>query len=104
MTLSLRAVVQLVPGEDPLVNRLAVLKMVLYEARYPVGRHAVIPSALRIDQHRRTAGANAQTADLRALANAWAGTEAGGANAFFQRLPCGGADFRVASLGSRAKE
>src|SRR5947209_9572662 len=59
---------QRIASENPLLDRPALDQVLLDEAADALGRHAVIPRPLGVDDHRRAVDADAQTADLAAVA------------------------------------
>src|ERR1019366_4392250 len=91
-------------SKDPLRDRRAFDQMLLHEALDLVGRHVVIPRPLRIDEHRRSVAADAQTAGTRPLADVGASRKAHVLQLLLEPLPGFLSDFRRAALRARAQE
>src|SRR5262249_40896890 len=64
-----------VAGENPFLHGLALDQVPPHELRDALGAHAGIPRPLGVDDHGRAVAADAQAADLGAVAGALAGGE-----------------------------
>src|SRR5438105_775612 len=78
--------------------------MLLHELGDALGRHAVVPSSLRIHNHRRALAANAQASDLGTVTSVRPGAEPIFLKERLEGLPCRQACFRSAAIGARAQE
>src|SRR5205807_276553 len=87
--------------ENPLRDRRALNDMLVNKTRHALRRHAVIPRALRVHEHRRTLTTNAQAADLRAVASI---ADVGILELLFERFPRLQTDFRRAALRAGAQK
>src|SRR5260370_31256772 len=92
---------QRIPREYPFFNRPIIRKMLLHEIRNPLRGHAAVPGALGIDEHGRTVAADAQAADLRAIAGFRSGSEIVLPHLLFERFPGREADLRRAAVRPR---
>src|SRR5947209_3976227 len=91
---------QWVVGEDPLGDGPPFDEVLLHEAGNAVGGHAAVPGAFRVNDHRRPVAADAQAADLAAVAGARAGAQVLVLQLLLQRLPGGQA--RLGRAAARA--
>src|SRR5207253_11091756 len=88
----------------PLLDGPIVNEMLFHEFGNPLRSHAVIPGAFGVDDHGRSILANAQAADLGAVAAVGAETEASLFQNFLERFPGCLADLGRAAVGTQAEK
>src|SRR5262249_27373957 len=95
---------QFVASENPLLDRLPFDEVLLYEPRNLVGGHAVIPRPFGVDEHRRPLAADAQAADLGAVAGPFATAQVLVLDLVLERFPRLQAVFGRAAVGAGAEQ
>src|SRR5207237_8010797 len=90
--------------ENPLLDRLALDEVLLDEQGDVLRRHAVIPRPFGVDHHRRAVAADAQTADLGAIASVFARPEALLLDLALEHLPRRRARLWRATVRARAEK
>src|SRR5262249_8232281 len=93
-----------VAGEHPLLDRLALDEVLLDEGGDLVGRHAVIPRPLGVDEHGGAVTADAQAADPGAVAGVMARAQVVLPDRALEGLPGRQAFFGGAAVGAGAEQ